>query len=124
VAAVVGVFAYGTRQACREQITRGHLALPSLGHFVNRWTIPDLLKRVAIGVTSSTITGAMYTPLARRNNILRILLGMKPQAFDTPNEQQAEGGWACDKDTPGGFPRPREERDRPSGDCGASRGFW
>jgi glucan biosynthesis protein C len=49
----------------------------SLGYFVVRWAIPDGLKFVLILTVSFLVTMGLYEFLIRRNNLLRILFGMK-----------------------------------------------
>ncbi len=52
--------------------------LLSVGYFVVQWAVPDLLKYVLIAPTSFIIIVGLYEFLVRRNNLLRILFGMKP----------------------------------------------
>jgi peptidoglycan/LPS O-acetylase OafA/YrhL len=59
--------------------------LLSIGYFVVPWSIPDPLKWAVIGLSSLAISVAAYALLIRRNRVLRVLFGMKPQAFHTPN---------------------------------------
>ena len=49
----------------------------SVGFFVVRWAIPDLVKLVVIAVISLAIIMITYEYLVRRNNVLRFLFGMK-----------------------------------------------
>lgn len=51
----------------------------SVGWFVVRWPLPDLLKWAIIVVASLAIIMGLYEYLIRRYNILRILFGMKPR---------------------------------------------
>lgn len=53
--------------------------LLSIGYFVTRWVIPDLLKFVIISGSSFIVIMAVYEFLTRRINLLRVLFGMKPQ---------------------------------------------
>jgi peptidoglycan/LPS O-acetylase OafA/YrhL len=50
----------------------------SLGYYIVRWQIPDLLKYVVILCGSFAVTMALYEFLVRRVNVLRFLFGMKP----------------------------------------------
>jgi glucan biosynthesis protein C len=52
--------------------------LVSVGFFVVRWPIPDLLKWAIILSSSFAIIMGLYEFLIRRSNILRFLFGMKP----------------------------------------------
>lgn len=52
--------------------------LLSVGYFVVQWAVPDVLKYVLIAPTSFIIIVGLYDSLVRRNNLLRILFGMKP----------------------------------------------
>jgi glucan biosynthesis protein C len=52
--------------------------LLSVGYFVVGMPVPDLLKLGLISTSSFAIIVAIYEFLVRRNNILRILFGMKP----------------------------------------------
>ena len=49
----------------------------SLGYFVLRWPIPDLLKFAVLLLCSFAITLGLYEFLVRRFNLLRFLFGMK-----------------------------------------------
>jgi hypothetical protein len=49
-----------------------------IGFFVIRWAIPDLLKWSIIAVVSFALIVACYEFLVRRNNVMRVLFGMKP----------------------------------------------
>jgi peptidoglycan/LPS O-acetylase OafA/YrhL len=51
--------------------------LVALGYFVVQWAIPDGLKFFAILSSSFVISMCLYEFLVRRNNLLRILFGMK-----------------------------------------------
>lgn len=51
--------------------------LLSVGYFVVRWAIPDLLKWAIIVPISFAIIMSLYEFLVRRNNIMRFLFGMK-----------------------------------------------
>jgi peptidoglycan/LPS O-acetylase OafA/YrhL len=51
--------------------------LLTVGYFVVRWPIPDLLKWAIILVVSFAIIMALYEFLVRRINVLRFLFGMK-----------------------------------------------
>jgi glucan biosynthesis protein C len=51
----------------------------SVGFYVVRWPIPDLLKFVHIAASSFAIIMLLYECLIRRVNLLRFLFGMKPQ---------------------------------------------
>ncbi len=49
-----------------------------VGYFVVQWAIPDILKWAVISAASLTIVVvAVYVWLVRRNNVLRVLCGMK-----------------------------------------------
>jgi glucan biosynthesis protein C len=50
----------------------------SVGFYVVRWPIPDLLKFVIIAASSFAIIMLLYECLIRRVNVLRFLFGMKP----------------------------------------------
>ncbi len=54
--------------------------LLSVGYFVLQWQIPDLLKWLVIISISFAIIMGLYEYLVRRNNLLRILFGMKALA--------------------------------------------
>jgi glucan biosynthesis protein C len=49
----------------------------SLGYFVVQWAIPDGLKFMSILTLSFLVSISLYEFLIRRNNLLRILFGMK-----------------------------------------------
>jgi glucan biosynthesis protein C len=49
----------------------------SIGFFVVRWAIPDLLKFVLIAASSFFLIMALYEFLVRRYNVMRFLFGMK-----------------------------------------------
>jgi peptidoglycan/LPS O-acetylase OafA/YrhL len=51
----------------------------SLGFFVVQWAIPDGLKFLIILFSSFALSMCLYEFLVRRNNLLRILFGMKPK---------------------------------------------
>ena len=51
----------------------------TLGYFVVDWVIPDGLKFAFILIASFLVTMGLYESLVRRNNLLRILFGMKPK---------------------------------------------
>jgi hypothetical protein len=53
--------------------------LLSIGYFVTRRDMPDLLKFVVISGSSLIVIMAVYEFLIRRINLLRVLFGMKPQ---------------------------------------------
>jgi len=49
----------------------------SLGYLVVQWPIPDGLKFVCILPLSFLVSVSLYEFLVRRNNLLRVLFGMK-----------------------------------------------
>jgi peptidoglycan/LPS O-acetylase OafA/YrhL len=49
----------------------------SIGYFVVRWAIPDLVKFAIIAASSFVLVVATYEYVIRRNNPLRFLFGMK-----------------------------------------------
>ncbi|MFZ5855696.1 MAG: acyltransferase family protein [Chloroflexota bacterium] len=51
--------------------------LLSVGYYVTRWEIPDIVKFIVIALGSFALTMAIYEFLIRRANILRALFGMK-----------------------------------------------
>jgi glucans biosynthesis protein C len=51
----------------------------SVGYYVVRWPIPDLLKFVLIAASSFSIIMLLYEFLIRRFKVLRFLFGMKPR---------------------------------------------
>lgn len=52
--------------------------LLTVGYWVVRWQVPDLLKWATIAAVSLAICLALYEFLIRRHNLLRFLFGMKP----------------------------------------------
>jgi glucan biosynthesis protein C len=54
--------------------------LLSVGCFVTRWPIPDLLKFLVISGSSFILILAIYEFLIRCVDLLRVAFGMKPQA--------------------------------------------
>lgn len=65
--------------------------LLTVGYWVVRWQIPDLLKWATIATVSLAICLALYEFLIRRHNLLRFLFGMRPlprQASLQPSEPQ------------------------------------
>jgi glucan biosynthesis protein C len=62
----------------------------SIGFFVVRWAIPDLLKFVLIAASSFFLIMILYEFLVRRYNVMRFLFGMKlrPKALAA----QVQGG--------------------------------
>jgi glucan biosynthesis protein C len=56
-----------------------YTVIVSLGYFVVQWSIPDGLKFVLILTVSFLVCMGLYEFLIRRNNLLRILFGMKPK---------------------------------------------
>ena len=58
-------------------------ALVPLGFFVVQWAIPDGLKFAFILTGSFLVSVGMYESLVRRNNLLRVLFGMKPRPGDS-----------------------------------------
>jgi glucan biosynthesis protein C len=52
----------------------------SVGYFVVRWTIPDLLKWLIVVPVSFVLIVLLYEFLVRRLNVLRVLFGMKLKA--------------------------------------------
>jgi glucan biosynthesis protein C len=70
--------------------------LLSVGYFVVRMPLPDPLKLGLISASSFAIIGGIYEFLVRRNNVLRVLFGMKPlrravqPAAPSPVPQTAE----------------------------------
>jgi len=51
----------------------------SVGYYVVRWHIPDLLKFAVIATGSFALVMLLYELLIRRCNVLRVLFGMKPR---------------------------------------------
>jgi peptidoglycan/LPS O-acetylase OafA/YrhL len=51
-----------------------------VGFYVLDWAIPDLVKWAVILASTLVIIMALYEFLIRRNNVLRVLFGMKAQA--------------------------------------------
>ncbi len=51
----------------------------SLAYFVVQWALPDGLKFGFILTGSFLVSAGLYESLVRRNNLLRILFGMKPK---------------------------------------------
>jgi peptidoglycan/LPS O-acetylase OafA/YrhL len=49
-----------------------------VGYYIVRWPIPDLLKWMLVMIISFPTILAAYEFLVRRNNLMRILFGMKP----------------------------------------------
>ena len=64
----------------------------TLGYFVVQWAIPDLLKFVLI--VSGSFLGSMglYEFLVRRNNVLRVLFGMKAKPRRSADVRSALAG--------------------------------
>lgn len=58
--------------------------LVSVGFFVVRWQIPDLLKWLVIAILSFAIIVGLYELVVRRVNALRFLFGMKLLAKTSP----------------------------------------
>jgi len=56
----------------------------SLGYFVVQWSIPDGLKFVLLLTGSFLVSMGLYESLVRRNNLLRVLFGMKPKPRRLP----------------------------------------
>ena len=65
--------------------------LLSVGYFVVRWAIPDVVKFAIIAVTSFAIIMSLYEFLVRRINVLRFLFGMKvrPKASSAQSTEAA-----------------------------------
>ncbi len=89
---LLAVFGFGSRHLDRKTPflrCASEAALPfyilhqtvivSLGYFVVRWAIPDGLKFAFILILSFVVTVGLYEFLVRRNNLMRILFGMKPR---------------------------------------------
>ena len=62
--------------------------LLAVGYFVVQWQIPDLAKWEAIVLISFALIMALYEYLVRRNNLLRVLFGMKPLPASQVQEVQ------------------------------------
>jgi CubicO group peptidase (beta-lactamase class C family)/peptidoglycan/LPS O-acetylase OafA/YrhL len=69
-------------------------AIVSLGFFVVQWAIPDGLKFLAILIMSFLVSVGLYESLVRRNNLLRILFGMKPRPSRSTGVQAVPAGVA------------------------------
>jgi len=54
-----------------------------LAYFVVQWAVPDGLKFVLILTGSFLVSVGLYESLVRRNNLLRVLFGMKPRPGDS-----------------------------------------
>jgi len=65
--------------------------LLTVGYFVTRWPIPDLLKFVVISGSSFLIIAVVYEFLIRRINVLRVAFGMKPRPKQVVTVQPAWG---------------------------------
>ena len=65
--------------------------LLTIGYFVTRWPIPDLLKFVVISGSSFLLIAVVYEFLIRRINVLRVAFGMKPRAEQVVRVQPALG---------------------------------
>jgi len=50
-----------------------------LGYFAVQWPIPDGLKFAILLTVSFLVTMGLYEILVRRNNVMRLLFGMKPR---------------------------------------------
>jgi glucan biosynthesis protein C len=61
----------------------------SIGYFVVRWPVASPLKFLIIAVTAFACIVLAYEFLVRRNNVLRILFGMRPVAASRPAPQPA-----------------------------------
>ncbi len=55
-----------------------------VGYFVVGWAIPDLLKLGVISLSSFALILLAYEFLIRRNNLVRVLFGMKPRPRTPP----------------------------------------
>jgi peptidoglycan/LPS O-acetylase OafA/YrhL len=66
----------------------------SLGYFVVQWAIPDGLKFAFILIGSFLVSMGLYESLVRRNNLLRILFGMKPRPHRSTGVRAAPAGAA------------------------------
>jgi len=55
----------------------------SIGFFVVRWSVPDLIKFLAISASSLGLILAIYEFAIRRNNVMRFLFGMRMQPRPT-----------------------------------------
>lgn len=65
--------------------------LLTVGYWVVRWQIPDLLKWATICTVSLAICFALYEFLIRRRNVLRFLFGMRPLPTQELQRLQATG---------------------------------
>jgi glucan biosynthesis protein C len=65
--------------------------LLTIGYFVTRWPIPDLLKFLVISGSSFVLIIVICEYLVRRINILRLAFGMKPQAREQARVRPAFG---------------------------------
>jgi glucan biosynthesis protein C len=65
--------------------------LLTIGYFVTRWPIPDLLKFLVISGSSFVLIVVVYEYVVRRINILRLAFGMKPQPKEQAGVQPAFG---------------------------------
>lgn len=59
----------------------------TVGFYVVRWNIPDLVKFAVIAIVSFTIIAGIYEFMIRRNNVMRFLFGMKIQRRRRPAYQ-------------------------------------
>jgi glucan biosynthesis protein C len=65
--------------------------LLTVGYFVTRWPIPDLLKFVVISSSSFLLIAVVYEFMIRRVNVLRVAFGMKPRLKEVVRVQPALG---------------------------------
>ena len=65
--------------------------LLTIGYYVTRWPIPDLLKFVIISGGSFLYIAVAYEFVIRRVNLLRVAFGMKLQAKTLASVQPALG---------------------------------
>jgi glucan biosynthesis protein C len=65
-------------EACLPFYILHQTVIVTLGYFVVRWAIPDGLKFIIVLSVSFALVVGTYEYLIRRNNLLRILFGMKP----------------------------------------------
>ncbi len=64
----------------------------TLGYFVVGWAIPDGLKFLIILSGSFVVSMSLYEFLVRRNNLLRVLFGMKSKQRASTDAQAVLAG--------------------------------
>ena len=69
-------------------------AIVPLGFFVVQWAIPDGLKFLAILIVAFLMSVGLYESLVRRNNLLRILFGMRPKSHRSTGVRAVPAGVA------------------------------